>query len=288
LENKKLLNLLANYITNPPIIERESSDSNYPSSLSIKYINSYGETEIIGGCNRHNFYRRRGDTKTDKGELNNILVMDAGKAIEEIIVDYFKRMGIWRGNNVKFYDRFYNVAGEVDVFIELNNELVMVELKTGYGEYFDKEVLGISYSKKITAGYPKIEHLIQVAPYLEKYRAIIKKLHLIYFNRGSFLYSNEFIITLQNDVIYVDNKPSIVSLRLIRERILELEDTIEEGKLPHRDYELKYDKEKAEKFVATKRRTEYWYNNKWKKSKGICGDWNCFYCDYKSKCWNEK
>ena len=58
----KLLDVLRTYITNPPIVSREASDSNYPSSLSIQYINSYGEKETTGGCNRSNFYRRRGDT----------------------------------------------------------------------------------------------------------------------------------------------------------------------------------------------------------------------------------
>jgi Holliday junction resolvase-like predicted endonuclease len=274
---------------NPPTISRESSDSNYPSSLSIKYINSYGEAEVIGGCNRFNFYRRRGDTKTDKNDMSNILVMDTGKSVEETIVDYFKCMGIWRGNNIKFYDKIYNVAGEVDVFVELNGKLVIVELKTGYGEYFDKDVLGVSYKKKVATGYPKIEHIIQTAPYLEKYKPIAGELHLLYFNRGSFLHPNEFIITLNKEgILLVDGKPAIVSLRLIRERILELEDHIEQGKIPPRDYELKYSEEKAKKLVETKRRSEYWYNNTWKKDKGICGDWNCSYCDFKSKCWELK
>ena len=281
----KLLDLLSAYVVNPPTIARESSDSNYPSSLSIKYINSYGESEIIGGCNRSNFYRRRGDTKTDKNEMPNILVMDTGKSVEETVVDYLKCMGIWRGNNVKFYDKIYNVAGEVDVFVELNGELVLVELKTGYGEYFDKDVLGVSYKKKIADGYPKIEHIIQTAPYLEKYKTVTKELHLIYFNRGNFIYPNEFVLTLNKEgVVCVNGNPSVVTLRLIRERILELEDHIEQGKIPPRDYELRYSAEKAKKLLDTKRKTEYWYNNAWKKGKGIGGDFQCSYCDYRSKC----
>ena len=139
----KLLDLLSVYVTDPPIIKRESSDSNYPSSLSIRYTNSYDENIVLGGCNRFNFYRRRGDTKTDKGGLSNMLVMKAGKAVEEIIVDYIKCMGIWRGNNIRFYDKTYNISGEIDVFVELDKKLTEVEIKTGYGIYFDKNVLGV-------------------------------------------------------------------------------------------------------------------------------------------------
>jgi Holliday junction resolvase-like predicted endonuclease len=215
--------------------------------------------------------------------------MDAGKSVEVTIVEYLKCMGIWRGNNVKFYDHVFNIAGEVDVFVELNKELVLVELKTGYGEYFDKDVLGVSYKKKIAMGYPKIEHIIQTAPYLEKYKHIVKELHLLYYNRGSFLFPNEFVLTLTKDgVVCVDGKPSIVNLRLIRERILELEDYIEQGKLPPRDYELKYTPERAKILLDSKRKTEYWYGQCWKKGKGICGDFQCSYCDYKSKCWELK
>ena len=282
-----LLDLLKTYVTNPPIIKRESSDSNYPSSLSIRHVNSYGESEVIGGCNRFNFYRRRGDTKTDKGGLSNMLTMKAGKAVEEIIVGYLKCMGIWRGNNVRFYNRVYNISGEVDVFVELD-DLDLVEIKTGYGMYFDKNVLGVEWKKKVKEGYPKIEHLIQTATYLEKFKEITNKLRLLYFNRGSFLFSEEFIITLdKKGIISVDGKPSIVTLRGIRERILELEDYIEQGKLPPRDYALKYSEEKAKALIESGRKKKYWLGN-WKRNKGIVGDWQCTYCDFKSKCFSEK
>ena len=284
----KLLDLLSVYVTDPPIIRRESSDSNYPSSLSIRHTNSYGENTVIGGCNRFNFYRRRGDSKTDKGGLSNMLVMKAGKAVEEIVVDYFKCMGIWRGNNVRFYDRIYNISGEIDVFVEVDGKLVQVEIKTIYGTYADKDILGVEWKKKVREGYPKIPHLIQTAPYLEKFKEIASENRLIYFNRGSFLYPAEFIITLdKKGIICVDGKPSIVTLRGIRDRILELEDYIERGKLPSRDYELKYSEEKVDALIKSGRKKKYWKGN-WKRNKGIVGDWNCTYCDFKSKCWSEK
>ena len=288
IKTTKFLDLLETYVTDPPIIKRESSDSNYPSSLSIQHINSYGEKIVEGGCNRFNYYRRRGDSKTNKGGLSNMLVMKAGKAVEEIIVDYVKCMGIWRGNNVRFYDRIYNISGEIDIFIDIDKNIDLVELKTGYGMYFDKDVLGVAWKKKVSDGYPKIPHIIQSAPYLEKFKEITNRLRLCYFNRGSFLHSGEFIITLEKTgVICVDGKPSIVTLRGIRDRILSLEDYIEQGKLPPRDYELKYSEAKVDALIESGRKKKYWKGN-WKNNKGIVGDWNCTYCDFKDKCWSEK
>ena len=149
-------------------------------------------------------------------------------------------------------------------------------------------MLGIEWYKKVREGYPKIEHLIQVAPYLEKFKEISNENRLVYLNRGNFLHSGEFIITLdKTGTICVDGKPSIVTLRGIRDRILELEDYIEQSKLPPRDYELKYSEAKVNALIKSGRKKKYWKGN-WKKNKGICGDWNCTYCDFKSKCWAEK
>jgi len=290
LKKKKnnLLDLLKVYVNNPPVVRREASDCNYPSSLSIKYVNSYGETEIVGGCNRANAYRRRGDTPTDRSGFSNQLVMKAGKKVEETIINYVQKMGIWRGSNIRFFDRMYNVSGEIDLFVEVNGKLILVELKTIYGMYADKDILGVEWRKKTKDGYPKVPHLIQVAPYLEKYRDITDELHLIYFNRGNFLFPAEFIITLdKTGIICVNGKQSIVTLRGIRERILELEDYIEQEKLPPRDYALKYSEEKAKALIESGRKKKYWLGN-WKRNKGIVGDWNCTYCNFKSKCWSEK
>lgn len=288
-EKISLLDLLRNYELHPPVIERDSSDSNYPSSLSIKIINSYGESEIMGGCQRHNFYRRRGDSKTDFGELNNNLIMKAGKAVEEFIVMDFRSMGIFCGSNIKFYDKIYNIAGEIDIFVKpRDKKLVLVELKTGYGKYFDKDVLGYDeWGKRLGTGYPKIEHLIQTAPYLEKYKEITDELHLIYFNRGSFLHPAEFILTLKEGKVCVDGVESIVNLENIRTRILDLEDFIERSKIPPKDYQWKYTEEFAQKLVDTKRKSTYWFNNSWKKDKNITGDWHCRYCEYRSKCYGD-
>ena len=291
----KILDLYFDYLKNPYDIKRQPSDSNYPSSASIKIINSFGEEEIIGSCLRREAYRRLGILKTDPDDAEGLLKMKAGKAIEEFIVLDYMKMGIWRGNNTKFYIKDLNVSGETDVFVEINKKILGIELKTSYGDYFDVEILGAKapFWVKIaeTGGYPKLEHLLQLVPYLFYWKKhnVTDEFRLQYFNRGSFKNSREYIVTIDNDgYLIVDGiKNDIIGLEPVIKRFKILDSFVEKNELPPQEFYLKYPESVARKLVDTGRKKEYWFNN-WKHSKGICGDWLCTYCGWKTECWRNK
>lgn len=297
----KILDLYSDFLKNPPEIKRQPSDSNYPSSSSIEIINCYGEKEIIGSCLRREAYRRLGFPKTDPDEVEGILKMKAGKAIEEFIVEDYMKMGIWRGNNIKLYIKDLNISGEIDVFTEIpineapHSKVVGVELKTSYGDYFDVQVLGIKcpFWLKIeeTGGYPKIEHLLQLLPYLYYCikHDITDEFRLQYFNRGSFKASREYIVTMAKDgYLIIDGiKNDLIGLEPMLKRFRVLDSYVDKKELPPRDFAIKYSEEYAKKLVETGRKKSWWLNN-WKKNKGICGDWMCSFCGFRTECWKTK
>jgi hypothetical protein len=292
----QILNEYFKYLENPnKEVTRQPSDSNYPSSASIEIVNSFGEKEIIGSCIRKEWYRRMGIEKSDKEESTSLLKMKAGKVIEqEFILDLCK-MGIFYGSNIKFYIKQFNISAEVDFFVRIKDKIIGGELKTIYGDYADVEVLGKKppFWVKIpeTKGYPKLENLLQIVPYIWfwKEKGVTDEFHLIYLNRGSFESSREYIVTMDKDnYLIVDGvKNDMVGLEPIAKRFKLLDNYVEKKELPPRDYELKFSEPRAKELVDSKRKSAYWFGN-WKKGKGICGNWQCSYCSYKTECWRNK
>lgn len=291
-EATKFLDLYFKYLENPPGVKRMSSNSNYPSSASVEIINSFGEKQIIGSCLRREAYRRLGIAKTNFDEAEGLLKMKAGKWIEKFVVEDCMKMGIYRGSNIKFHIEDLNISGEADIFIEANKKILGIELKTSYGDYFDVQVLGIKppWNLKIpeTGGYPKLEHLLQLIPYLYYWgkHKITDEFRLVYLNRGSFKHSREYIVTMDTDgYLIVDGvKNDIIGLEPVIKRFKTLDSYIAKKELPARELFLKYPEEVAKKLVDTGRKKKYWYAN-WKKDKGMCGDWLCSCCGWKDKCW---
>lgn len=282
------------YLENPIEVKRQSGNSNYPSSASIEIINSFGEKQIIGSCLRREGYRRLGIAKTDFDEVEGLLKMKAGKYVEIFIVQDCMKMGIYRGSNTKFRIEDLNISGETDIFVEINKKIIGIELKTSYGDYFDVQVLGAKppWHVKIeaTGGYPKLEHLLQLVPYLFYWKkmGITDEFRLIYFNRGSFKNSREYTVTMDKDgYLIVDGvKNDIIGLKPIAKRFKLLDSYMLKKELPPRDFYLKYPESIAKNLVDTGRKKQFWFNN-WKKDRGICGDWMCGFCGWKKDCWKE-
>lgn len=104
----------------------------YPSEASVKWTDSNGLPRVSGSCLRKNYLRLTGEAPGRPFDAYTQWIFSLGKAVEEILVEQWKQMGIWVANNVKFYDRERNISGEVDVVLRdpVNDEVFIVECCT--------------------------------------------------------------------------------------------------------------------------------------------------------------
>ena len=93
--------------------------------------------------------------------------MNYGVWIEDALQDQWKKAGIYVQNNVKLRAHEYNVSGEIDaiVFDTAKQHPVIVEVKSGYGYTFNKNVFGKS-NHLYPEGMPHMDYIMQVMWYL--------------------------------------------------------------------------------------------------------------------------
>jgi len=208
-----------------------------------------------------------------------------GKLVEEFEIENYKRIGIWRGNNVKFFNEKYNISGEADaiVYDKEKDSLHGVEIKSGYDYKFRSEVIGTTTRK----GKPKYEHLLQTMLYVDYFKFPFS---ILYIDRGNAA-RTEYEITLNADgTPNVDGTKLNVGLSIPRclARFKELSECLKDNTVPKRDFQLKYSPDKIkilrDSYRLTKKEAEEFDKNR----DLDIGDWQCSYCDYKDHCWRKE
>ncbi len=89
----------------------------YPSEASVAWEDSHGIARVSGNCMRKSFLRYTGLLKAEGVDAYTQWIFALGKAVENILVEQWKQMGIWHSNNVKFYNAEYNISGEIDCIL---------------------------------------------------------------------------------------------------------------------------------------------------------------------------
>jgi hypothetical protein len=104
----------------------------YPSEASVKWVDSSGETRVAGTCLRAVYYRYMGTFPRGTTSPYTQWIFALGKAVENILVEQWKEMGIWVANNVEFYWPEYNIKGELDCIIHEpgTNRMIPIECCT--------------------------------------------------------------------------------------------------------------------------------------------------------------
>jgi len=281
----ELIKAVDKYLENPHLKRQARKRTGwYPSQASCTVTNEYNENVVVGGCLRAMYWQSKGVSRTNPMTARGYRITSIGKKVEEIEVLRYKEMGIWRGNNIKFFNDKYKISGEADAIIydKVLDGDIGVEIKTGYGYKFQKEVFGSTYRK----GKPKIEHLMQVMLYIDYFKLLFK---MVYVDRGN-AQRGEFDVTLNSDgTPNVDGKKLTNGLSLpgIIHRFDTVAKCLEDGVLPERDYQLKYNKDRLQ-FLCDSNRLNKKEKEEFLKNKNVdSGDWQCAYCDYKDYCWKE-
>jgi hypothetical protein len=259
----------------------------YPSTASCVIKNEYNEDEVVGKCLRAVYWSAKAVEQTNPMNARSFRITSVGKMMESWEISKYKEMGIWRGNSVKFFDADNKVSGEVDAFVWDNKlkDIIGVEIKTGYGYEFEKNVIG----KPERKGTPKFDHLIQTMLYLNYFKSV-PLFKMVYLSRGNAA-RVEFDVTLDrhSGAAVVDGKIPVPTLSIpnILNRFRIVGKHLEDSTLPERDYQLQYSNDRL-KFLYDSRRLNKKETAEFEKNKKVTkGDWRCSYCEYKDYCWKE-
>jgi len=308
-----------------------------PTGASMNIMDEFGRKQIVGKCHRQEWYKRTGVEKTNFPREVNLNKMEIGNAMEDNLQSHWNRKGGMLAGNVKVREDIGNegeeiiISGEVDVIfrealkdeegrLEISNKTAIgIEVKSGRGYFQSKKIMG-NRNKLYSQGYPKYEHIMQVALYLrmrknleEHYNVEIPYFLLVYYlvDSGESTqfrielsdgYQGEIIVKNRDGKVIKPNAaycfememnemllPDMVqemTMENILNRYRELQEKLTVDTPPERDFELRYQNadQVAEDFklgIITKSRHDEYL----KKELASIGDWQCSFCDWKEVCY---
>ena len=285
----------AEYLERPRISYPRGGNM-YPSEASVAFTNEWGERQIEGGCLRKSFYRMTG-VESEGPQARSERIFSLGKYVEVGLVEMWKKMGIWVGNNIPFVTKEFGLQlkGELDVvLVEPDGKtLYGVEVKSFYGYYAGKEIMG----NKSTVGHPKTSQLLQtlIYTYLTRpgggWTPELDHFKMIYQERGDGT-GRQFKVELV-PIGDGDFRPAIdgklvqeFTMNNVKERYLTLKEHVEKGEVPPRDFAKTYTEEKIRNMIVQGRISKT-KQTAFEKRGDRFGDWQCSYCPYAEQCYNK-
>lgn len=292
-----------NHLLKEHVLKVDRLPTFYPSAASCV---SETDGEIIGSCIRENYYRCAGYEPSDKDTAYSQYIFAAGKVWENWIIEQFKQMGLFLGNNIKFVDLERYISGEIDLVLKDPadpSKKLIVEIKTWYGYDATKDILGTAYQHP----RPKDSNLLQAFIYLGQFIGQIEKDILLYLSR-----ENQSRNQFQVEMIEKDGKhyPKIttfwqksntsdktfsyidwrISLEAIYSRYDQLMNYLKNGILPKGDFRHSYTPDEIEQRHKDGLISKTAYE-KWQKDKDAfaLGHWKCRqYCSFRTMCLRQK
>jgi CRISPR/Cas system-associated exonuclease Cas4 (RecB family) len=320
---------VTNHLTRPRLGEQKQPTL-WPSGATSEL-----DGIVIGKCRRQNFFRYAKDNyafSDNYSHLKNVYdlvkektippsvysqwIWRAGELYEQYCIDIAKESGIYVADQVAIYIPEFNVSGKIDL-ITINpdtHKYQIVEVKSVYG-FNANTVLGTdSQRKNGTMGKPRESHLMQLGIYQAWYGNTnddFSEALLVYGARDTGKYA-EYLLTvekLEDDKHYIHYQPnspctgSKVNSGITIESILLnyklVQDSVNEGNIPKRDYDRLYSQEKIQSMYDSKllNKTETAQHEKRLKQieegkKRIVkpverGDWQCRFCEYREICYDK-
>jgi hypothetical protein len=269
----------------------------YPSEASVQWTDLAGQLRTAGTCLRAAWFRYTGHAEKAGQVLRpdpySEWIFALGKAVETILVEQWKQMGIWVANNVEFYDAKHNISGEIDCIIRIPGwDPFLVECKSYYGYAATKQICG----NKSTVPRPKTSQMLQTLIYVDQFKEYFNYAKMIYYARDS-ASRNEFDIALIEDASQpargILHRPTVNGIADVRfhlediyDRYKLLEQYVNAKEIPPADYEIVWSPEKvyARQALGEIAKTTF---EKWQKKpqQNAIGDWNCSFCKYRNICW---
>jgi len=287
-DSLSVLSQIDQFIVKPTskVLERREPHM-YPTSAS--FIDSTGK--VNGKCLRQAVFSYYGIPETNPPDAQAQYTFALGNAIEGLVGDWLKQMGLFVAHHVKFYRPDCNLSGEIDFVIypyRKADTLIGLECKSFYGNYTKSSCVT---GTKTTTAQPKIEHIMQVAMYLDNI-SMLEEFRLIYIGRDTFD-RQEYTIYLQENgesaypVVVgpgaITTEYKEMTMDRIYSRYQQAMDHIRANKLPAVDYKpemsLVEATQAASEMPGGKSKLE-----KFKDGEILTLDWQCRYCNHRSLC----
>lgn len=319
-----------------PRLGEEKAPTLWPSEASAIIENQYGEEVNIGKCRRSIFFRylissykyyekyapysalvEEIKTKEVPPDKYTYFIWAQGNLYEDYLLENSKMAGVYVADQTQVYIPSHNVSGKIDIVVQDEDGLYrIVEAKSIYG-FNATKILGTPSERKSgIMGVPKPSYLMQLGLYQWWYangKENFGDALLVCGARDTGKYgefgitvepneqtSEDHIYYYQNDPYPGDKVDSKISIQNILRQYEYVQQCLDSGIIPDRDFDLFYSDEKIdtlyERNELTKseiqryeKRKEQLEQNKTKINKQIeKGDWQCSYCSYKDVCYNKQ
>lgn len=262
----------------------------WASEASVEFTNEFNETEKLGKCKRAVWYRLKGIPQSNPPGANSQLLFLLGNVVEAEFTEIWKQMGIWENNSVRWEDRDRNLSGEYDIILREGEMLYGVEMKSFFGYYANKQILGHwsgrGANKRFINGRPKVEHLMQASIYVDQSRDRLEGFKLIYASRDNNELA-EFNITIPDPVekiIYINGiAESRFTLNDVYEGYAKVNRLKELDTPPARDYTYEPDDIRVKTLHERGEVSDSAYK-KHVDGKQRVTDFHCSYCSHKDYC----
>jgi Holliday junction resolvase-like predicted endonuclease len=286
----ELISLLDEHVTKGRV--RGANEVHYyPSEASVKIIDSFGDTVVHGHCLRQAYFRCKGAPRVEPAPRQQ-WIFRLGSAVEAMLIEEMKQAGVWEADHVKWYNKERNVSGELDVIIKdkETDTLVGVEIKSFYGYFAEKEILGSRGQR----GQPKMNHLLQTLVYADQFHNEVDHFDILYMDRGAgkrrvfkawVLLDELEDGTIIRRPVLDDNPIMDFTMEDVYDRYKQLGEAVNSSTPPAQEFELYYDNDKIEDFYKKSKLAKTKYDKFHKKGERP-GDWQCSYCPYRKICWD--
>ncbi len=189
----------------------------YPSEGSVKVVDANGNREVLGNCLRASYFRCVGEQGAPYS-VRTQFIFSLGKHVEDMLVEIWKKMGIYEARSVKFYNPDFNVSGELDVVLRnpLTDALFGVEVKSFYGYFAGAQIMGT----KRKAGVPKSSQLLQTLIYAKEFEGQLDHFKMWYQERGDGQHRTFDVRAVpaerNGDIIYLPEVDGEILLRMLQ------------------------------------------------------------------------
>ncbi len=329
------INHVTEYISRPRLGD-EKAPTLWPSEAAAIMMNEYNEKVNIGRCRRSIFFRfllasykyfeeyshyselvEEIKTKATEPDKYIKFIWAQGNLYEDYLLNIAKNSGVYIADQTQVYIPSHKVSGKIDIIVidPSTEKYRIVEAKSVYG-FNASRVLGTpSERKQGQMGVPKPSYLMQLGLYQHWYANKREEFGdglLVVGARDTGKYG-EFGVTVEaneetgeDHIYYYQNDPypgdkvdSKISIQNILNQYKYIQNCLDSGVIPDRDFILRYSDQKIDTLYERKQLNKSETQRYEKRKKQIeensnrinkqieKGDWQCSFCSYKNICYKQ-
>ena len=279
--------IIVNHFANNQKLSLEHRDSLYPvfASCEVEPSKKYYFKKVVGKCLRAAYLDCIGYGTSDKevGNLGRKISQKLGDASERAVLNLLSDANVLIDKNIKFKIEDLFISGKLDGIVNLFNKEYGLEIKSLSSNQFTiNQIFGSPWNSNPS---PKIDHVLQVIPYLYAFRDRLDKFILYYIRRDNGDVK-EFMVefaAFENDmIIVIDGIPNYdITLNKVIGRFKALKTFIDSNVIPPPDFIAEYSKKDIEFLKVNGCLSQKRYDLL--SSIGGC-DFECTNCSYRALC----